>query len=291
MRYNITATFFCIDEFCKVYDEWEKHHLIDTGKKRYRSCGMSLSEMLTIMVIFHLSPCKNFKYFYVFHLSHFHKQDFPKLLSYSRFLQLMPRLFVPLCILLQSLFGEQTGTYIADATSLPVCHNKRINRNRVFKGLAARGKTTMGWFFGLKLHMVINHKGSIVAVKITPGNVDERTVLDEMTRHLKGSLFADKGYISQKLFKTLYQRGLKLITGIKRNMKNYLMPLIEKIMLRKRFLIETLFDILKIHMNLSHTRHRSPTNACVNILSCLTAYQLKENKPSMHFYPLTLIQS
>lgn len=291
MRYNITATFFCIDEFCKAYDEWEKHRLIDTGKKRSRSCAMSLSEMLTIMVIFHLSPCKNFKYFYSFHLPYFHKSEFPKLLSYSRFLQLMPRLFVPLCILLQSLFGEQTGTYIADATSLPVCHNKRINRNRVFKGLAARGKTTMGWFFGLKLHLVINHKGSIIAVKITPGNVDERTVLDEMTRHLKGNLYADKGYISQNLFQTLYQRGLKLITGIRRNMKNYLMPLIEKIMLRKRFLVETIFDVLKVHMNLSHTRHRSPTNACVNILSCLTAYQLKENKPSMHFYPLPLIQS
>lgn len=291
MNYNITALFFCLDEFCKSYEEWEKYRLIDTGKKRYRSCEMALSEMLTIMVLFHLSPCKNFKYFYSFHISHFHKQDFPKLLSYSRFLQLMPRLFTPLCVLLQSLFGEETGIYIADATSLPMCHNKRINRNRVFKGLAARGKTTMGWFYGLKLHLVINHKGSIVAVKITPGNVDERTVLDEMTRHLKGILFADKGYISQHLFKALYERGLKLITGIKRNMKNYLMPLIEKLMLRKRFLIETLFGILKIHMNLSHTRHRSPTNACVNILSCLTAYQLTENKPTMKFYSLALIQS
>ena len=203
----------------------------------------------------------------------------------------MPRLFTPLCILLQNVFGEETGIYVADATSLPMCHNKRINRNRVFKGLAARGKTTMGWFYGLKLHLVINHKGSIVAVKITSGNVDERTVLDEMTRRLKGSLFADKGYISQNLFKTLYQRGLKLITGIKRNRKNYLMPLIENLMLRKRFLIETLFDILKIHMNLSPTRHRSPKNACVNILSCLTAYQLKENKPNMKFYSLALIQS
>ena len=291
MNYNITALFFCLDEFSKSYEEWEKHSLIDTGKKRYRPCEMTLSEMLTIMVLFHLSPCKNFKYFYCFHIAHFHKQDFPKLLSYSRFLQLMPRLFTPLCVFLQSLFGEETGIYIADATSLPMCHNKRINRNRVFKGLSARGKTTMGWFYGLKLHLVINHKGSIVAVKITPGNVDERTVLDEMTRHLRGSLFADKGYISQNLFKTLYQRGLKLITGIKRNMKNYLMPLIEKIMLRKRFLIETLFYVLKIHMNLSHTRHRSPTNACVNILSCLTAYQLKENKPSIKSYSISLIQS
>jgi hypothetical protein len=291
MKYNITALFFCIDDFCKSFEEWEKHRLIDTGKKRHRSCEMTLSELLTIMVLYHLSPCKNFKYFYEFHVSHFHKQDFPNLLSYSRFIQLMPRLFIPLCLLLQSLFGEETGTYIADATSLPVCHNKRINRNRVFKGLAARGKTTMGWFYGLKLHMVTNHKGSIVAVKITPGNVDERTVLDELTRHLKGSLYADKVYISQPLFKTLYQRGLKLITGIKRNMKNYLMPMIEKIMLRKRFLIETIFDVLKIHMNLSHTRHRSPTNACVNILACLTAYQFKENKPSMKFYSNALIQS
>lgn len=115
-------------------------------------------------------------------------------------------------------------------------HNKRISRNRVFKGLAARGKTTMGWFYGLKLHLVINHKGSIVVVKITPGNVDERTVLDEITRHLKGKLFADKGYISQNLSQALYQRGLKLITGIKRNMKNYLMETIEKILLESDFL-------------------------------------------------------
>ena len=91
--------------------------------------------------------------------------------------------------------------------------------------------------------------------------------------------------------KTLFQRGLKLITGIRRNMKNYLMPLIERILLRKRFLVERLFDILKIHINLSHTRHRSSTNACVNILSCLSAYQLIENKPSMKFYSLPLIQN
>lgn len=117
-----------------------------------------------------------------------------------------------------------------------------------------------------------------MAVKITPGNVDERTLLDEMTRNLKGTLFADKGFISQELFKKLFQRGLKLITGIRKNMKNYLMPLIEKLLLRKRFLIETVFDILKVHMNLSHTRHRSPTNCCVNILSCLVAYQLRREK-------------
>lgn len=287
MKYNITALFCCLDDFCKTFEEWEKHRLIDTNKTRHRDCQLSLSEMLTIMVLFHLSPCKNFKYFYLSHLFGFHQKDFPNLLSYNRFVQLIPRFFVPLCILLHSVFGQKTGFYIADATSLPVCHNKRIFRHRVFKDIAARGKTTMGWFYGLKLHLVINHKGSIVAVKITPGNIDERTILNEMTLHIKGLLFADKGFISTSLFTTLYQRGLKLITGIRHNMKNYLMPLIEKLLLRKRFIIETVFDVLKVHMNLSHTRHRSTINASVNILSCLVAYQLKSTKPAFKsFDPL-----
>ena len=104
MTYNITALFVCLDEFCKSFEEWEKYRLIDTGKKRRRSCEMSLSEMLTIMVLFHLSLCKNFKYFYLFHLSHFHSKDFPKLLSYSRFLQIIPRLFFAMFVLFQSIF-------------------------------------------------------------------------------------------------------------------------------------------------------------------------------------------
>ena len=273
-----------------MYEKSEKHRLIITGKQRDRAGELSLAEMLTIMVIFHLSPCKNFKYFYLMHLQNYHREDFPKLISYNRFVQLMPRLFLPFCILVHSLFGEKTGIYVPDTTHIPVCHNRRISRNRVFKNIAARGKTTMGWFFGLKLHLVINHKGSIVAVKITPGNIDDRSVLDDMTKHLKGSIFADKGYISKSLFSKLYLRGLKLITGIKRNMKNYLMPLIEKLLLRKRFIIETIFDILKNQMNFSHTRHRSPINACINILPCLSAYQLKSHKPSFSSLT-TLIQN
>lgn len=290
MRYDITAIFTCIDDFCKIYEKSEQHRLIPTLKQRNRGTELSISEMLTIVVLFHLSPCKNFKYFYITHLKGCHRKDFPKLVSYNRFVQLMPRLFVPLCLLLHSLFGESTGVYIADSTSLPICHNKRINRHRVFKNIAARGKTTMGWFFGLKLHLVINHKGSIVAVKITRGNTDDRAVLDDMTQGLEGSIFADKGYISKSLFSQLYTRGLKLITGIRRNMKNYLVSLIEKLLLRKRFIIETIFGILKTDMNLSHSRHRSPINACINILSCLTAYQLRSSKPSFNSNTL-LIQN
>lgn len=291
MTYDITALFCCLDDFCKIYEDWEKHRLIETGRKRHRACRLALSEMLLIMIIFHFSPCKNFKYFYTQFLPYKHGQDFPKRLSYSRFVQLMPRLFLPLSLLLHTLTGQKTGIYIADSTSLPVCHSRRISRHRVFKTLAKRSKTTMGWFFGLKLHLVINDQGEIMAVRVTPGNVDDRQTIDEMTRLLKGWLFADKGYISKVLFLKLYRRGLKLMTGIRRNMKNYLMPLIEKLLLRKRFLIETVFDTLKTAMNLSHTRHRSIINFCVNLLSCLAAYQLKRIKPSMRISKLSLIQN
>ncbi len=139
----------------------------------------------------------------------------------------------------------------------------------------------MGWFYGLKLHFVINHNGQIMAVKITPGNTADSAVLDEMTKHLAGKLYADKGYIGQALFKTLWQRGLHLITGIRRNMKNYLMPMADKILLRKRFIIETVLGILKSDMRLEHSRHRSPVNAMVHVLCCLVAYAFRPGKPSI----------
>jgi hypothetical protein len=134
----------------------------------------------------------------------------------------------------------------------------------------------MGWFYGLKLHVVINHKGQILALKITPGNTADSAVLDEITWHLTGKLHADKGYLGRALFNTLWQRGLHLITGIRRNIqwniRNYLIPLTDKPMLRRRFVIETVLDILKCGMGLEHSRHRSVINAMVHVLSCLVAY-------------------
>lgn len=281
MSISTIALFCCLDDFARAFEDWERHKLIPSGRLRRRPGKLSRGEMLFIMVLFHLAEFRNFKAFWRYGIEWKYRNCFRQLPSYARFVSLMPRLFVPFCVLLHSLSGDKTGIYIADSTKIAVCHNARINRNKTFAGLAARGRSTTGWFYGFKLHLVINHKGEIMAVKITPGNTDDRQPLDAMTAGLEGKLLADKGYISGELFRNLWQRGLHLLTGIRKNMTNYLMPLWDKLLLRKRFIIETLFDKLKSEMGLEHTRHRSPTNAFVHILSCLAAYMLGKQKVKM----------
>lgn len=282
MKKDITELYIFIDDFCKIYTEYEKKKLLPSQKQRNRNCAMSLSEIMTVMIMYHTSHAKNFKYFYKTCIEYIHKDDFPNALSYNRFVELMPRLFLPLNILMQMLFGEETGTYFIDATTIKVCHNKRRYSNKTFKGLAKAGKSSMGYFYGFKLHLIINEKGEFIALKMTKGNVDDRVPVPELTRDLTGTMYADKGYIKQNLFVDLYERGLKMVHGIKKNMPNKLMILKEKLMLRKRNLIETVFDYLKNKMNLERTRHRSPINAFVHILSTLVAYSFKINKPSIN---------
>lgn len=204
-----------------------------------------MSEKLCIEVMFHLSGYRDFKTFYENGICTKYKGYFKNLPCYARFVQQKGKLLLPLSVLLQCLKGSNTGTYIIDSTSLAICHNRRIHHHKVFKGIAARGKTSMGWFYGLKLHVVINNKGEIMAVKFTAGNVNDRCVLEEVTQHLKGKIFGDKGYISKDLFFKLWNRGLHLITGIRKNMKNHLMPLLDKLMLRGRFIVESVFHIAR----------------------------------------------
>jgi len=156
-------------------------------------------------------------------------------------------------------------------------------QNRVFDGIARIGKTTMGWFFGFKLHLVINECGDLLAVQLTPGNIDDRQPVPDLTRELVGKLFGDKGYISAELFKQLWDRGLQLVTHIRSNMKNALMPLFDKIILRKRSLIETVNDQLKNISQIEHTRHRSRKNFMVNLIAGLIAYTHQPKKPSLRF--------
>ena len=144
----------------------------------------------------------------------------------------------------------------------------------------------MGWFFGFKLHLIINEKGDLMNAFLTPGNVDDRKPVRNMTQRLKGLLFGDKGDIDQQLFQDLCQRGLKLVTGIKSKMKNKLMNLREKILLRKRSIIETVNSVIKKDFQISHTRHRSYINGFIHIFSTLIAYQLKSHKPKINLHYL-----
>ena len=171
--------------------------------------------------------------------------NFPALVSYNRFVELMPGAMLALGLYLQARRGRCTGLSFMDSTKLAVCHNLRIRSHRAMRAVARLGKTSSGWFYGLKLHLIVNDRGDLLAFWITPGNVDDRSPVQAMAGELFGLLFADRGYVSQELFERLYRRGLKLITRLKRNMLNKLMELPEKLLLRKRAIIETINDQLK----------------------------------------------
>ena len=140
----------------------------------------------------------------------------------------------------------------------------------------------MGWFFGFKLHLVINDKGEIMAFKLTQATTDDREPVESLTKDLIGKLVGDRGYISQKLFDALFKKGLQLITKIKKNMKNKLLPLFDKLLLRKRAVIESVNDQLKNISQIEHSRHRSIDNFMVNLLSGIAAYALQPKKPSLN---------
>jgi IS5 family transposase len=163
-----------------------------------------------------------------------------------------------------------------------VCHNRRIHSHQVFKKIARRGKTSVGWFYGFKLHLVVNDRGELLAFQVTPGNVDDRKPVPRLANGLTGKLFRDRGYISQKLFETLLEQDLQLITKLRKGMKNKLLPLADKLLLRKRALIETINDQLKNISQIEHTRHRSVINWMVNLLAGLVAYTHQPKKPSLN---------
>src|SRR5689334_9464385 len=187
--------------------------------------------------------------------------------------------FVPLVVFLHSHLGARTGFYYIDSTALPVCDNHRISRHKVFADLAQRGKTSMGWFFGFKLHLVFNNDHEIVALKLTPGNVHDTTPVPALTRDLIGKLFADKGYIGQKLAQDLLRRGLTLFTRVRRNMKSLPLSLQDKALLNARNMAETIIGHIKEFSSLNLSRHRSAINAFVHIIAAITAYQINPFKP------------
>lgn len=277
-------TLFClVDDFCnEFYPKWEKTLIAQGIKKRCRPSHMTPSEVMTIFIYFHVLRFRDFKTYYTRYVKLHLRSCFPFLPSYSHMVNLLKTILVPLGIFMQLLRGEKTGIYFIDSMIVKVCHIKREKRHCVFKGLAKKGKSTIGWFFGFKLHLVINDKGELMAFKLTAGNVDDRKPVPDLVKQLVGKLFGDKGYISQELFETLFQKGLQLVTRLKSNMKNKLMPVMDKILLRKRALIETVNDQLKNISQIEHTRHRSLWNFMVNLLGALAAYALQPKKPSLN---------
>jgi hypothetical protein len=290
MKKDITELFVLLDDFCAEYDQFLQKQFLPKNRNPTRVPCLQISEIMCVILLFHQSPAKNFKYFYTSYLQEY-QSEFPSLPSYNRFVELQQRCLGHFHALLTILCAtaKQTGINYVDSTYIPVCHNKRTYKHKVFKGLAALGKSSMGWFFGMKLHLIINEKGELLRAQLTPGNVDDRSPLRQMSSRLIGLLFGDKGYVGQKLFQALFERGLKLVTGIKKNMKNNLMALQEKILLRKRSIIETVNSVIKKDFQISHTRHRSFVNGFIHIFSTLVSYALKANKPAIKLH--NLIQS
>jgi hypothetical protein len=285
---DIVRLFVDCDEFCQEMLPGlnaQQPRLSDGKKHRQRESGLTMSEVMTIVILFQSSGFRNFKTYYTGHVCAHLRKEFPGLVSYQRMVELQSQAALPLTLFLQTRFGRCTGISFVDAASIAICHNRRIESNKVFRGLARRGKTSVGWFYGFKVHLVINDSGELLGVMITAGNVDDRKPVPAMTKKLFGKLFGDRGYISQKLFEELYERGLQLITKLKKNMKNKLMPMIDKLLLRKRALIETVNDQLKNICQIEHTRHRSKINFVVNVLAALIAYTYQEKKPSLDLHP------
>lgn len=280
--------FFCLfDEFCKVFEPELKKHLIDVPGKRRRNrkCRVSDAEIMTMLVLFHTSHHRDLKAFYLGYICQHMRGDFPNSLSYNRFVERQAKVAIHLLLFLQTCaLGKCTGISIIDSTPLMSCHIKRERQHKTMKGWVQKGKCTMGWFYGFKLHQVINDRGEIIQWTLTPGNVDDREPLKDrqFTERLFGKLFADRGYISQDLFEMLFVDDIHLVTRIKKNMKNSLMNLYDKIHLRKRALIEPVNDQLKNVCNIEHTRHRSIENFAVNIFAALIAYNLLPKKPTMN---------
>uniref|UniRef100_UPI0003B59F71 IS982 family transposase n=1 Tax=Psychromonas hadalis TaxID=211669 RepID=UPI0003B59F71 len=212
---NLIDTFCKVDDFCNVFTpEWEAR-LISKGEiKRRRVKRMSNSEIMTIIINFHQSHYRDFKNYYLGYVTKYLKSYFPSLLSYTRFIKVMPSVIVPLNAYLTTLFGKPTGIAFIDSTKIAVCHIIRAKRNKVFNGIAEHGKSTMGWFFGFKLHLMVNHLGDILSVKITGGNIDDRKPVPEMVKALSGKLYGDKGYLGKALVDKLRDKGVDLITNV-----------------------------------------------------------------------------
>jgi DDE family transposase len=272
-----------VDTFWQQFEPlWEREQ-VATGRRHRRATRLSPSEIMTILILFQQSGYRTFKGFYTQYVQTQLRAEFPQLVSYPRLVALVPRVLLQLVVYLQTQLGTCTGISFVDSTSLAACHNARIAQHRVFAVDARRGKTSVGWFYGFKLHLVVNDCGELLAFCLTPGNVDDRRPVPRLVRRLFGKLFGDRGYISQALAEQLFTtQGLALITKVRKNMRERVLRAADKLLLRKRAIIESVNDQLKNICQIEHTRHRCPYNFLVHLLAGLVASCHQPKKPSLH---------
>jgi len=272
-----------IDDFCKTDDKILKAW---SGAKPGPSPKLTLSEVMTILVYYHHKSYKNFKSYYTEYVQKNLQQDFPDLVSYNRFIELVPRAFLPMCLFLnyRCSLSKATGIYYIDSAPWKVCHHKRAHQHKVMRGFSQWGKTSVGWFYGLKYHLVINQKGELMNFYISSGNVSDANalVLFHLTKNLKGWLFGDRGYLLNEEKRDLLERDglLRIFSKCRKNMKKQNIGLEPSLWIRKRGVIESVIGITKNTCNAVHSRHRSPENAFTNLLSSLVAYSFLPKKPS-----------
>ena len=288
---ELIISIFCeLDNFSKELNSYFEHSMLPCDKKKLRlepSRSLCLSEIMTICVAFHLSGYRNFKWYYTRFIAKNYRKFFPKPVSYNRFVELMPYVVIPLTLFMQIKGkGKCTGISFIDSTTLDVCDSHRILQHKVFQGIAQRGKSSTGWFYGFKLHLRVNECGEILNFSLTPGNVDDRNpkVIEQVTKNVYGKLFGDKGYLSQKLMEELLKKDVELITKQRKNTKNHkLLQFSDRLLLRKRAIIESVNDFLKNICQIEHSRHRSGCNFITNLVSGLVAYSFLPKKPSIQF--------
>jgi hypothetical protein len=283
---SILDLFCSVDDFWQQFGaNWEASLLAGGIKRRRRASQLAPSEIMTLVIWFHQSHYRTFKAYYTEYVQVHLRAEFPGLVSYNRFVELLPRVLLPLTAYLHTQLGRCTGLSFIDSTKLAVCHNARIGQHRVFAGWAKRGKTSVDWFFGFKLHLVVNDRGELVAFCLTPGNVDDRKPVPKLAKRLFGKLFGDRGYISQPLAEQLFvEQGLQLITKLRKNMRARLIAWSDRVFLRRRAIIEAIYDQLKNISQIEHSRHRRPTNFLVNLIAGLTAYCHQPKKPSLGLF-------
>jgi hypothetical protein len=274
---------FCdVDDFLLSFEPHLKATQIAAGNQRQRPGQLWPSELMTILIHVPQSHDRTFKAYSTEPVQVYLTREFPHLVSYTRFVVLIPTMLVPLLAYLQSRYGTGTGSSFMDATPLSVCDPKRIQQHRVVAVDARRGKSSMGWFFGFKLHLAVNDQGELLACSLTPGNVDDRAPVPQMVQRRRGKLIGDRGYISAPRTELLFEQGLQLITRLRKNRKKHLMHLSDTLLVRKRAMSESIIDQLKHISQSEHSRHRSPTNFVVHLIAGLLASSHQAKKPGLH---------